>query len=102
MTDIISVYFKCLGLPLRVRIIHWLLDNEERNSTDGLPDRSSPPVPTIIANDLDVTLSVISHNLNRMHDLGVLNRKITGRYTYYSINKETLTLMKRFLSNESI
>ena len=84
-------YFRLIGHPLRVRLLKWLFEMEDK--------KDAPPcVPTMIASELEETLSQVSYHLNQMYLYGILNRKISGRYSFYGINKSCLDLMKEFLN----
>ena len=79
--------FRCMGHPLRIRLLKWLIEFE-----DVL--ESASPVPTAIALELEESLTNISFHLNKMYSVGILNRSISGRYSFYSPNWPSINLMK--------
>lgn len=80
--------FHLLGHSTKLRIAKYLIEYDE--------DKENPTVPTLIATNLDIRLSTVSYSLNQLHQAGVVNREVSGRFVFYSINQEFLTLLKDF------
>jgi hypothetical protein len=55
-----------------------------------------PTVPTLIATEMSLPIARVAHSLKRMQEVGVLKRKVSGRYTFYSIDQPFLDLIKEF------
>jgi len=83
--------FKCIGHPIRIRILRWIMEFQDR--MDG-----PPQVPSMIATELEISVSDASYHLNRLFLFEILDRKISGRYTFYTLNDETLKLMEGFFN----
>ena len=87
--DVLAKTFKAIGVPVRLQILRYLMDN--------LFDKQ-PPVPTMIALQLQLTLPKVSHNLKILTDANITIRKQSGRYVFYTINNELIDQLKEFLT----
>ena len=80
--------FFILGHPSKLRLLQYIMDAHE--------DPGEPIVPTMAAAVLEMSVSKASYSLKRMAEVGVLDRHVTGRYTFYSVNDSFLALVKEF------
>lgn len=83
---ILSRAFAALGHTTKLRILKYVID-----------DRNPPVVPTMAANELDLTVPVVAYSLKKLHEVGLLDRRVSGRYSFYSVNTKFLTTLKEFL-----
>lgn len=86
----LSEMFTVLGHPKRLRIFKHMM-------TDPF-GKDEPQVPTLVATELNLTVPTTGYSMKRMAEAGVLTRKVSGRYTFYSIDPNFLTAMKEFFS----
>ena len=82
----LSKMFESLSNPTRISILSLVMNSDE------------PTVPTLVATELNLTISSVGHSMKRMFEAGVLLRKSSGRYTFYSIDPSFLKLVKEFLT----
>ncbi len=81
----LSRAFQVLGHPTKLRILDFVLG-----------DTDEAVVPTLIAVKMNMPVARVSYSLKRMHEAGILERKVTGRYTFYSIDPQFLKLIEEF------
>ena len=86
----LSEMFTVLGHPKRLRILNHLMSTT--------PEGEDIHVPTLVATELNLTVPTTGYSMKRMAEAGVLTRKVSGRYTFYSIDPNFLTAMKEFFS----
>jgi predicted transcriptional regulator len=55
-----------------------------------------PIVPTMAAAVLDLPVARAAYSLKRLSEAGILDRNVTGRYTFYSLNETFLNEVKEF------
>lgn len=72
--DNLSILFKILGDPTRIKII-WVLKNTEMCVCD-------------IANVLNMTKSSISHQLSILRENGIVKYRKSGKEVYYTLDDE--------------
>ncbi|MFI3237882.1 MAG: metalloregulator ArsR/SmtB family transcription factor [Lachnospiraceae bacterium] len=75
----ISVFFKILGDPTRVKIV-WALEQHELCVCD-------------IAETLEMTKSAISHQLALLRKYNIVKPRREGRQVFYSLDDEHVTLV---------
>lgn len=51
-------------------------------------------VPTMIAISLDLPVAQVGYSCKRLHEVGVLTRKVSGRYVFYGIDDNFIELTK--------
>jgi len=45
---------------------------------------------------MDTTVQIASYHLVRMHNVGLLDRQQSGRFTFYSVNEDARKELKEF------
>ena len=73
--------FKALGDENRIRIIRRICCNDEVCACDLLED-------------LDVTQPTLSHHMKLLKECGLVDARTEGRWMYYSLNEEHLSVLK--------
>jgi len=86
--DKLADLFRALTTPTKIKILRYLIETD--------PD--TPCVPTLIASHLGIRPSTVSSALNRMRTAGIINRVHTGRYMFYSVDQQSLDIMREYLS----
>jgi ArsR family transcriptional regulator len=77
--------FSALGEPARVRIVNLLAAAGEPVSVCELTE------------PLGLAQATVSHHLKRLTDVGLLDREERGKWAYFSINGEAMTLLSSLL-----
>ncbi len=81
--DEVITIFKTLSDPSRVRILSTLTKQESLSVGD-------------LANQLDMEISSVSHQLSTLKQLGFVKRQRVGRNIFYSLDDDCITdIMKR-------
>lgn len=89
----LSDAFAVLGHPTKLRIYKHLFDS--RNN------KTYPLVPTMVGISLDIRPSVAAYSMKRMHQVGILTRQVTGKYSFYGIDPHFLKQVKEFFNEGS-
>ena len=71
-----KIFFSTLVSEPRLKIIN-LLRKEKQNVSE-------------IMNELNLDQTTVSHNLRRLKQCGFVKIEVSGKYRYYSLNKETI------------
>lgn len=77
--------FRAIGDPHRVQILELLRENELSAGE--------------ILEAIDVVQSTLSHHMKTLVDSGVVNASRRGKWTYYSLNSDTLSNAADFLAD---
>lgn len=101
MTDDLSVAFKALGNPHRLRIVRLLLERDwaccdRERPEDCTLDPASCNVGEL-AERLDVAPSTTSHHLKELERAGLLERRREGRRLYCRVDTSTLRRLREAL-----
>ena len=86
--DSLAEAFHALGHPTKLRLLRYVMEHEG--------DLEHPIVPTMAAAELEIPVARAGHHLKRMYEAGVLDRHVTGRYTFYSVRKKFVIEVKEF------
>ena len=78
--------FQHLGHPTKLRLLKRLMDNPEDSC-----------VPTIIAVEMGLSVSTVSYSLMRLTEVGLVRRKSSGRYSFYTVERKVLEDIREFL-----
>ena len=78
--------FQHLGHPTKLRLLKRLMDSP----TDSC-------VPTILAVEMDLSVSAVSYSLMRLTEIGLVKRTSSGRYSFYKIERKVLEDIREFL-----
>lgn len=84
--DLVATRFRALGEPMRLRIIHSLIDGEK--------------TVTELVRALDATQANISRHLQTLQQAGLLKRRKEGLYVYYRIADQGLLLLCEFVCGD--
>jgi ArsR family transcriptional regulator, arsenate/arsenite/antimonite-responsive transcriptional repressor len=76
-----AALFRALGDPARVKIINLLATSE------------APVCACEFEPALGLAQPTVSHHLKKLTDAGLLDREERGRWAYFSLNREALTLV---------
>ena len=77
-----AAMFKALADPARVKIVNLLA-------------RSDEPVCACELNPfIGLTQATVSHHLKRLTDAGLLEREPRGKWAYFSLNPEAVSLLE--------
>ncbi|NCC87131.1 MAG: ArsR family transcriptional regulator [Clostridia bacterium] len=79
-----ALIFKALGEPNRLQIVQMLSDKEL--------------CACKILEEFKITQPTLSHHMNLLCECGLVNVRKEGKWSHYSINKETLTNFKSFIN----
>jgi len=82
--------FAALAHPKRLRILSHMMQDPF--------GKDEPQVPTLVATELNLTVPSTGYSMKRMAEAGVLIRKVSGRYTFYTIDPSFITAMKELFS----
>lgn len=84
--------FQQLGHPVKLKILRHLIECQD--------DEDYPRVPAMVSTRLDLPAAVTAHNMKRMSQVGILIRRVSGRYSFYSIDPTFFERIKEFLYYE--
>lgn len=82
-TEEIAEFFKILSTPSRIQLLFLLLEKESS--------------VTELANEMGVTQSAVSHQLNILKNSGIVTGKRQGKQIFYILSNSD---MRKLLSNE--
>ncbi len=85
----IAATFAALGQPSRLKIVRLLLAAHPQ----GLPAGD-------IQKELDISASTLSHHLDKLRQVGIVNDVKDRQWIWYSIRSETLKYLMDFLFDE--
>ena len=74
-----------------------MLSDETRTSIVALVAKKARPVGEL-CRELDLPQPTVSHHLGLLRMSGVLSRQRKGKQMFYSLNRDKLTALKRFLT----
>lgn len=74
----LAAFFAALGHTRRLRIINLLAETPAGMTFEAIEDGTG------------ISGSSLFHHLRPLRDAGLINRKIKGRYTYYSLDPAPL------------
>ena len=81
--------FKALSDQSRLRIIATLAEDRKRNVSE-------------IANELDMSISSVSHHLSILGNLGFVGKKRNGKQVYHSLDDQCVRdILKRAIEHVS-
>ena len=83
----LATALQVLGHPTKLRILDFVLG-----------DVDEPVVPTLVAVKMGLPIARVSYSLKRMSEAGILSRKVTGKYTFYTIDRKFLDLIMEFFN----
>ena len=89
----LSLLFKALSEPLRIRIIHLLLDNGREAYGEEL------------ARALEIPAYQLSRHLKVLKASGLINERRVGRWVYYSLanrNGQLLRTLRRLIAGANL
>ncbi len=89
-TDL-SEIFKALGHPTKIAIFDYMMQ-----VTDFYKETIEPVVPTLVATELGFTVPQVGACMKRMSEVGLLTRKVSGRYVFYEIDKDILSTLEEY------
>lgn len=81
----IALICKALGDSNRLKIVQMLSDGEK--------------CACKLLEAFDITQPTLSHHMKSLCDCGIVEARKDGKWSYYSINCETLSLFKDFISS---
>jgi Predicted transcriptional regulators len=81
----IALIFKTLGDSNRLQIVQMLSDGEK--------------CACKLLEAFDITQPTLSHHMRVLNECGIVNTRKEGKWSYYSLNCETLTEFKKFVSS---
>lgn len=90
-----SAIFHVLGHPTKLRILHHVMSVGILQTGELNYDSV---VPTLVATELDMPVAQASYSLKRMSEAGILSRNVSGRYTFYRIDPNFVSIVKEFFN----
>lgn len=87
--DGVATTFAALGQPSRLKIVRLLLSAYPK----GLPAGE-------IQRELGITAPTLSHHLDKLRQVGVINAEKDRQWIWYSVNSEALKYLIDFLYEE--
>lgn len=87
-TEKLANIFGALSHRTKLEIYRHLLDHDAHST--------EPLVPTMVATVLEMTVSTTAYNMKALHRAGLLHRHESGRYVFYTVDKESIALIKEF------
>lgn len=87
-TEKLAEIFGALAHRTKLEIYRHLLDHHKVST--------EPVVPTMVAGVLEISVSTAAYNMKALHRAGLLNRHASGRYVFYSVNEDSIALIKEF------
>ncbi len=76
--------FKALGEPKRIMILDMLCNGEL--------------CACMILQEFEMSQSTLSHHMKLLCESGLVNSREEGKWTYYSLNTDTIERVKQFLN----
>ena len=83
--DKLAEALQALGHPTKLRVFKHIMTL--RTDVD-------PAVPTMVSIELGLPIARAAASMKRLSEVGVLDRKVSGRYTFYRVNTLFLSELK--------
>lgn len=87
----VSSILRQLGNPRKLEVYLYLIQESQRSP------HNPTLVPSRIAEDLNLPLATVSHHLNQLYQVGLLYRRPSGKYVFYSVSEAKREHLRKYL-----